>query len=285
MNKIKKHIPFAAAAFLMVCCAFFVSASFAQIKYVPESIQTSPLDLELTAVGVVDKIIKPDLVRVESGKIYRIDNIRVPLQMDQQAIAFLEKTILHKKIGFYIVGKDVSARSDRFGHTLAHVVTEDGGWLQAQMVSRGLAWVTGNAKSRHLVVPLFKYEDLARSQSLGLWGLPDFAVRNNNTILDNTYNTFQVYEGTIKTVRTKDEYVYFNFDDNPKKDFTISFNTKSIKPFRMRSGVHSFAPPEFIGKYIRIRGWVEENDGPMMTLEFQEQIEFPKEPENPIIYK
>lgn len=251
-----------------------LSISFGAQAQQKPPVQTSPFDLNLAEVGVVTEIIKSDTLRLANGKIFKIDNIRVPLQLDSNAIEFLNKNVLNKKMGFYIVGKDPIERADRFGHTLAHVVSEDGEWLQALMVSRGLAWVNGNENSRDLFVPLLKYEDLARSQSLGLWKLPTFAIRDNETIHNNTYNSFQVFEGTIRAVSAKGQYAFYNFDKDPKTDFTIVADIGKISGFTLSTGAHSYSPLEFVGRKVRIRGWVEENNGPMIELLFQEQIEF-----------
>lgn len=262
---------------------FYVGDSAAQIKRKPDTVQTTPFDLELTMVGTVEKIIKADTVRLTNGKIFKLDNIRVPIQLDAVAIKYLEDTLLDKKVGFYIVGEDPVARADRFGHTLSHFVTEDGSWIQSQMIARGLGWVSGSATSRDLILPLYKHEDLARSQGLGMWSRPEFAVRDNDTIHENTYNSYQVYQGKLKALRTKGDYVFFNFGDNPQTDFTVSFNKKDMKPFKMRSGTHSYTPVELVGHTLRVRGWVEENGGPMMVLEYHEQLEFPDLSVYPIV--
>lgn len=295
MMTFKKHILFLVAAVFAVCTFFVVPASHADEDR--KIIQTTPFDLTLTAVGVVDKILKPDTLRLENGKIYKLDNIRIPIQFNDLAIKFLEETLLGKKVGFYIVGEDPVARADRFGHTLSHVVTEDGGWIQAQMISRGLGWATASANSRDLIIPLLKYEDIARSEAVGLWEWPEFAVRDNDTIVENSYNSFQVYQGKIKAISAKGEFVFINFGENPQTDFTITFKKRDMKPFKVRAGnlkrpdkdsartnTNSHTPPEFVGLTVRIRGWVEENGGPMMTLEYQEQLEFPDLPQSPIIY-
>jgi endonuclease YncB( thermonuclease family) len=284
MSTFRKNILFLAALASFSACVFFNSGdSFAQNARRPDTIQTSPFDLNLTTVGTVEKIVKSDTVRLSNGKIFKIDNIRVPIQLDAAAIKYLEDTLLNQKIGLYILGEDPVARADRFGHTLAHVVTENGNWIQAEMVSRGLAWVSGGPNSRDLVLPLYKYEDLARTQGLGMWSRPEFAIRDNDTIDDGTYNSFQVYQGKLKAIRTKGDYIFFNFGDNPQTDFSISFNKKELKPFRLRSGNHSHTPTEFVGHTIRIRGWIEENGGPMMVLEYPEQLEFPELSVYPIV--
>jgi micrococcal nuclease len=270
---VKFRFVYVLAALVLLGLFSPVTPSKAQTRG-PIPIQTSPFDLTLAEVGVVTEIIKSDTLRLSNGKIFKIDNIRVPLQLDSNAIEFLKKNVLNKKMGFYIVGKDASDRADRFGHTLAHVVSEDGEWIQALMVSRGLAWVSGNENSRDLFIPLLKHEDLARSQSLGLWNVPDFAIRDNNTIHQNTYNSFQVYEGVIRSASTKENFFFFNFDTDHRTDFTIVFDKAKVAPFRLSSGAHSYTPRDFIGRKIRIRGWVEENNGPMIELLFQEQLEF-----------
>lgn len=271
MKFFTKHRLVLALAAMIALGLVFSFESLAQKK---PPIQTSPFDLHLAEVGVVTEIIKPDTLRLANGKIFKLDNIRVPLQLDSTAIEFLYKNVLNKKIGFYIVGKDASERADRFGHILAHAVSEDGEWIQAVMASRGLAWVSGSENSRDLFIPLLKYEDLARTQGLGLWKLAAFAIRDNDTIGNNTYNSFQVFEGTIRYVSTKGKYAFYNFDKNHKTDFTIVVNGDKVQPFRLSTGAHNAAPPEFVGRRVRIRGWIEENNGPMIALQFQEQIEF-----------
>jgi len=270
--------PIFAAVFgaLMVCGLAAVQAEDKNVNTYKKSppVQTTPFDLELVDVGVVKEIVKSDTIRLESGKTYKIDNIRVPIQLDGQALDFLRGNVLGKKVGFYIVGKDPSARADRFGHILAHVVTQEGEWLQALMVSRGLAWATGSETSRDLVIPLFKYEDLARSQKLGLWNYPEFEVKNNETIMGNTRNSFQVYEGKIRSVRKQDNYAFYNFGKDPKTDFTIFINTKKVPPYLLSGGRRGHTPPQFEGLRVRIRGWVEENNGPTIELTYQEQLEF-----------
>ncbi|MDY0008883.1 MAG: thermonuclease family protein [Bdellovibrionales bacterium] len=238
-------------------------------------IQTSPFDLTLIEVGTVVEIVKPDTVRLQNGKVFKLDNIRIPLQLDGQAIEYLNHNVLNKKIGFYIVGEDPTARANRFGHTLSHAITENGDWVQAQMIARGLAWVFGAAGSRDLYLPLLKHEELARSQSMGLWGLSAFAVKDNKTIMQNSYNSFQVYEGEVVSFAAKEHYTFINFGKNPKTDFTILVNQRKIPRFRTADGYAGHAPESLIGKKIRVRGWVEENSGPMIELLFPEQLELP----------
>lgn len=236
-------------------------------------VQTSPFDLHLIEVGTVVEIVKADTLRLQNGKVYKLDNIRVPLQLDDKAIEYLKQNVLNNEIGFYIVGEDPTARADRFGHTLAHAITKNGEWIQAQMVARGLTWVFGSAKSRDLYIPLLKHEELARSQSVGLWDLSAFAVKNNRTIMENTYNSFQVYEGTILSFAHKDNYTFINFGKDPKTDFTIVINKRNVPPFRTVTGHHGYAPPSLVNQRIRVRGWVEDSNGPMIELLFQEQLE------------
>lgn len=282
MKHLKKHIRFVVAAAFAVCVLFTSTSSRADLNYKP--IQTTPFDLTLTAVGVVDKILKPDAIRLQNGKVYKIDNIRVPPPFNDAAVQFLEETILNKKVGFYIVGEDPMARSDRFGHTLAHIVTEDGSWVQAQMVSRGLAWAVGSPKSRDLVLPLFKYEDLARSEALGLWADPNLAIRDNDTIDLQTYNSFQIYQGKVTTYKVIDSFLFLNFGSNPQTDFTMTFNDRAFKSFRLVTKGQQFLLTHLVGKTIRVRGWVEENGGPMMTIEYPEQLEFPDIPDAVIMF-
>lgn len=236
--------------------------------------QTSPRDLELIAVGEVVEVLKSDTLRIgKDKKIYKIDNIRIPLQMNMAARDFLEENLKGQTVGIYISGKDVEARKNELGHVLAHLLTQNGKWVQAEMVSRGLAYVASTPDSRDLVRTLYKYEELGRAQELGLWQYSTYAIKNSRNIRQYL-NTFNIYEGTITSVQQNDYFAFLNFEENTPKNVTVVIKAADQFRFIYPNDPGLFKPFKLEKQRVRIRGWFEENDGPMLVITHPEQIEF-----------
>lgn len=270
------YIVFAVCFFLAFAMTVPSMVSFAQ----PEAptnrlpIQTSPTDLELIDVGEVVEILKPDMIRIGKKKtIYMIDNIRVPLELNADTRDYLEKNLLGQTVGIYISGKDSNKRKNNAGHVVAHIMTQDGKWVQAEMIAQGLAWATSTFGSRDLIRTLYKYEQLARSQELGLWRFPKNHVKNDHTIR-KSINTFNVYEGVVTTTAAyRGTFTYINFGKDQKTDVTAVIKADNAIYFKLPGNI-VFNVEAFVGHRIRIRGWTEENGGPMFILTHPEQIEF-----------
>ena len=108
----------------------------------PQPVITSPDQLDLIDVSVVTKVLKPDLIRLQNKKTYRLDEIRVPPVYSQVAMAYLTKTLVGKKVGIYADKYNKLALNDSYGNGIGSVVLEDATWVQNDMVSRGIAWPT-----------------------------------------------------------------------------------------------------------------------------------------------
>lgn len=229
-------------------------------------VQTIPEDLELVAIGTVKAVPKSDQIVFNDGKSYAIDNIRVPVHMEQTVREYLAKFLIGKKVGMFVNEGLKNNHNDSFGNLLVHVMTEDGNWVQANLVSMGYAWVFTPETSRDLVKPLYQYEEMARRKKVGLWRIPENAVKYDNTIT-GTEGSFQIYEGVVKGFRVGNGYSYVNFGNNPATDFTIL----------IKSSVSATLPKNFgdtvLGQRVRIRGWVEDISGPAIYMTHPEQLE------------
>jgi hypothetical protein len=267
MKHMLHHIFFALLIFLVPA---FPAAAQAPLGI---AIQTSPKDLELIAVGTIEEIVKADHIRLSDGKTYVLNNIRVPALMAPAVADYLNKNLLKKKAGIFVNPKTKAEQIDTEGNQLAHIMTEDAVWIQADMVSKGLAWADSTLISRDLVFPLYDFENLARKSKTGLWKYPEYAVRTNATIEQST-GSFQVFEGSIKNVRDMDPvFAYIGFGEDPTKDFTLVHESNPDKnTFAPRA---SFDFKKLTNQSLRVRGWVESSDsGPMMHLTHPEQMEF-----------
>lgn len=276
---IKKHnfiLSFVVAALLMGLALPVVAGSKRLRTEVPPlPLQTTPRDLELIDVGVVIDVLKSDTLRIgKEHKIYKLDNLRMPLQMNMAARDYLEQNLKGKTVGVYISGKDVNARKNELGHVIAQIMTQDGKWVQAEMVSLGLAYVTSTTTSRDLVRTLYKYEELGRAQELGLWQFPKYAIKNDAT-LRKSLNTFNIYEGVITNTVQDKSFAFLNFGHDAKTDVTVAIKFEDQLKFIYPTNPGHFKASDLEKRHVRIRGWFEEKDGPMLVITHPEQIEFP----------
>jgi micrococcal nuclease len=159
---------------------------------------------------------------------------------------------------------------DRNGRTLAHLVREDGMWVQEEMLKRGMARVYTFADNRQLTTELFATERAARAQRAGLWDHAFYAVRGSDPhALAKDAGTFQVVEGKIVDAAKVQGRVFLNFGDDYRTDFTATIVPEAVAMFT-KSGVDPLA---LQGKVVRVRGYLRNFNGPNMDLTHPEQIE------------
>jgi endonuclease YncB( thermonuclease family) len=152
---------------------------------------------------------------------------------------------------------------DRYGRHLAHVVRDDGVWLQQALLEAGLARVYTFPDNRKRVAQLLAFEAAARQAGRGIWALPHYAVERAETIQPGG---FALVEGKVLSQSRGDGPTYVNFGKTWKTDFTIRIQPGDRKRF----GSHV---RDLLGKTVRVRGWVFEKDGPMIDVTHPEQIE------------
>jgi len=238
--------------------------------YIPK--QTHPSDMDLIAVGTVKEVVKSTMFKLEDGKVFTLINVRIPILFDGEALSYLRKTYVGQKVGVYQHDFPGVGMTDKQGNLVGHIVTENNIWVQGDLVLQGLAWADSTPKNRDMVVKLYQFESIARTNKSGLWGTANFAIRNSKN-LDEQINSFQVVEDVVKAVRVKGNDVYFGFGDNPATDFTVLM-TQTITGYFKRPSGHQMMAPDWQGQRVRVRGWVESSSGPMIKVTHPEQVEF-----------
>ena len=264
--------------FVFLVFELTVSAA-AQNNYTP--IQTQPGDLQVIESGTVKEIVKPDLFLLENNSLYRLDGVRIPADYRAQAKDFLTTHILGQEVTVLANPQQPKeGQRDRNGARYAHVLTKEGKWLQAELISNGLAWAFGSEYNRDLIRPLQALENTSRLAKKGFWALPEFTVLSEKTAKNKTYS-FQIVEGIAERVTCGDKQktCYINFDPDYKTDMTVSIDKKLLDTY---TGDDAFMKDLQIltQKPFRVRGWIEPRNGPNITLQFPEQIELLTAPSN-----
>ena len=226
---------------------------------------------EAKIVSVVDG----DTVVLDDDRQVRLVGIQAPklplgrAHVEKQPFAdeskkALEDLALNKTVKLSYGGR----RMDRHGRALAHLYLEDGTWVQGWLLERGLARVYSFRDNRTQVEAMLALEADARQHRDGIWSHPFYRVisaRRSHDLVD----TFQVVEARIvDAVRIK-RRVYLNFGADWRKDFTVTISPKNMRLFNKEK----IRPETWSGRKIRVRGWINWRNGPMIEVTHPEQIE------------
>lgn len=231
--------------------------------------------------GVVVQVTDGDTVVLDSGLVVRLIGMqapKLPLGRDNfptwplapQAKAELEALALNKNVQLGYGGEQV----DRYGRALAHVFIDapDGAvWAQQAMVSLGLARVYSFPDNRQCLEMLFAAEARARASGLGIWGDPYYSVRAADAPGDLLARAgqYELVEGRVLLAERSGGRVYLNFGRYWKEDFTAVIEAAALRLF----AADGEDPLALEGALVRIRGWVDERDGPRIEITHPEQIE------------
>ena len=157
---------------------------------------------------------------------------------------------------------------DRHGRLLAHLYDADGIWIQGEMLKRGLARVYTFPDNRKLAAEMLALEKQARAAKAGIWADPFYAIRTPEAAAGDI-GTFQLVEGVVKDAAMVRSRSYLNFGADWKTDFTIVISA-SARKMLAKSGIDIMS---LKGRRVRIRGWIDSYNGPMIELTHPEQLE------------
>ncbi|MFD1626482.1 thermonuclease family protein [Azospirillum griseum] len=173
-----------------------------------------------------------------------------------------------------VQGRAVTPRgavtTDRHGHLLAHLLRDDGLWLQTELLAQGHARVHTRPDARAFAAELLATEDGARRDRRGLWRTRVYAVRAADPeTLARDRDSFQIVEGRVLRVTKTGGEAYLDFGEDWRSDVTVHIARGVMREFA-KAGID---PLSYEGKTIRVRGWIGLRSGPMIEATHPEQIE------------
>ena len=165
-------------------------------------------------------------------------------------------------------------QTDRYGRLHAHAFVSENGterWLQADLVSRGLALVSSRVGDPACAKALLAKEHSARAAKLGLWGEPVYVMgkAEDPAGVLQSRGRLALVEGKVVSVRESGGTIYVNFGRRWSEDFTVTIAKRNERVF----SAAGLEPKSLGGKRVRIRGWIEERGGPWVEASRPEQIE------------
>jgi len=232
--------------------------------------------------AVVAEIVDGDTVLLADGREVRLVGIQAPKlplgrrnfrkwPLADQARSALEALTRGRTVSLHYGGR----RVDRHGRQLAHLSLGDGRWVQRNLLSQGLARVYSFPDNRALVAEMLAAERMARAAGRGIWSDGFYAIRSPLG-LERDLGTFQLVEGRVAAAARVRGTTYLNFGADWRTDFTIVVRRQDRAAFD-EAGIDLLA---LEGRSVRVRGWLDKRNGPMIAATHPEQLEILAHPSN-----
>jgi endonuclease YncB( thermonuclease family) len=233
---------------------------------------------EVLVTGESDRVaavVDGDTVILDSGASVRLVGIQAPKlalgragfkpwPLGPQAKAALEALASERIVTLAYGGR----RRDRHGRRLAHLIRDDGLWVQGALLERGMARVYSFADNRARIADMLAREDQARRAGRGIWAHPFYWIRDAGD-LRGANDSFQLVEGRVVDAAIVRGRAYLNFGPDWRTDFTVTVAGRD----RDRFDAAHIDLAALAGHRVRVRGWLKRYNGPMIELDHPEQLE------------
>lgn len=225
----------------------------------------------------VDKVIDALHFLASDKTIYVLPNLRTPENipdLDKKSKDRLEALLKGQRCTLYQTKLPDLGRTDRMSNKIAQLECgADRTWIEGQLVREGLAMVWPDPSNPELLNDLYKQEQKARQEKLGIWAENGTEIQTPETVKTHL-NSVQIVEGRVENASLTKNNLYLNFEQNWKEDFTIGISRQLQKEFSKQN----ISLQSLKGRYIRVRGWVRNYNGPYIELEQTGQLELIDKP-------
>lgn len=255
---------------------FVASAALAALPL--PAFAAAPDSLPEGGRGVIGAVHDGDTIRFKDGTVdIRLVGIQAPKlpQGRRNPAAWPMADESRAALRAMIEAHDITLRlpttaKDRNGRVLAHLVRDDGLWIQENMLSEGWARVYTFPDNRLFARELYAAEAKARAARRGLWSHPDYALRRPDpAVLKADIGTYQIVEGVVAEAAKVRGRIYLNFGEDYRTDFTASIPPEAVSLF----SAAKIDPLKLKGRPVRLRGYIRDFNGPAIDLTHPEQIE------------
>ena len=229
--------------------------------------------------ALVTEIRGGDTLILQDDRAVRLAGVLLPRRAGEADIGAQARQNAEKTLADLVLSQRVelqfdARRRDRYGRLLAQVhVVKDGKrlWVQEQLIASGLARVISFRDNRICIPQLLAAERTAREAGQGLWKTGLFSVRQAGAedLLAARAQNYEIVEGRIENVAEIRGRYYLNFGRNWRRDFTITVSSDAARLFSGESG----GLANLKGRLVRARGWIENVNGPSISLTHPEQME------------
>jgi micrococcal nuclease len=252
----------------------------------PEKPTFPTCTLEPGAIHTVARIIDAETVVLDDGSEVRLIGALAPRATDSgatagawpaenDAIRVLSDLVLGHTVKLAYGGR----HTDRYGRHLAHLFLNDNGketWVQGEMLSAGAARAYGLPGSFACATEMLANESLARTTRRGLWDVAIYQPKPSHltALLLSRRSRFEIVEGVVSSISRTKSGLYLNFSSDWKADFTARVS----KDILAANPDWDDTLADIAGKRVRVRGWIERRNGPMIDIRDPGQLEIEDAP-------
>ena len=140
--------------------------------------------------------------------------------------------------------------------------------LQAALVAAGAARVDPQTEDHEFITQLLTLEREARGKRRGLWALPDYRVVDAS-FARKTIGAFHLVEGEVAAADRARSRLYLNFGADYVTDFTAGARNALYRKWT----AEGLDLATLKGARLRLRGFVNDINGPSVDLKHIKQIE------------
>lgn len=246
----------------------------------PDQARAQGCDLEPSREGRVARVIDAETVALEDGDTVRLAGAlapsapiwwsgEAPWRAEARTRAALERIVMGKAVRLAFRGRE----RDRHRRLLAQMFLAEGEgepWVQGRLVDAGLARSYSMPGTTGCVRALQRREAAARKRRAGLWRDPFYKVmqaEETEALLKRRYS-YAIVEGKVFSVAALRKWTFLNFGEDYREDFTVAIAAGDRRGFAPEMELEGLE-----GRRVRVRGWVERWNGPVIKASHPEQIE------------
>ena len=208
-------------------------------------------------------------LKLRDGRVVRLAGIE-PFDMLRPSGSEAE-TALRRRIERLVATatlsvQPVAAQLDRYGR-LPAMITADGALMQEALAEAGLAVAFAGGEPLPCFQRILAAEERARRARRGFWdGTPRLSA--TPAALAPHVGHFVIFEGPVLSVGNRRTRTYLNFGRRWREDVTVEIAAADRRLFGGEAALAALT-----GRLVRVRGFLEEKSGPMMTLRSPMQLE------------
>jgi endonuclease YncB( thermonuclease family) len=230
--------------------------------------------LSLIGTGKVATILDGRDFALDDGREVRVAAVEVPTRGRPGAAA---KAALERLLaGQTVELRQPAPAADRYGRILAQVFLageKEGRAVAHELLAQGNARVGTHVGSPACAAELLAREQSARAAKLGLWVDPYYVIRGaeSGAELLGERGRFTVVQGKVLSVRESGGTIYMNFGRRWSDALTVTILKRHERIFTQAG----LPLKSLQNRFVRVRGWVDERNGPRIEASYPEQIELP----------
>ncbi|MEY4966749.1 MAG: hypothetical protein RL274_2332 [Pseudomonadota bacterium] len=246
-----------------MCCPLAANAAFAQ-RFIPDCAGRA----EISGARVL-RVERNGALILSDGRAVLLEGIRLPQAeaeggpryLSDRALSVLTQLAQRGPVTFAAT----PPKQDRYDRVRAQAFNQV--WLQLALLEQGLARVAISPDRDECSPELYEAEAKARARRAGIWAITSYAPRSPQA-MKGTTGTFQVVEGWVTNVGSKDGRTFIDFSSDWQRGFSAVIAPEDRRAFRDYdlSSLHA--------RHVRIRGMVQNVRGrPEIALSNPAQIE------------